>query len=151
MERGISNQLNDWLAIICNEISEKYINLLETSHLFLEIDRDVGACNYYFVDHALRTVFWLHTLDIVSIRPPEFISSGYRVSLINLFALPSELKVHLVQLLQENYWIHIELFPETASNYSAEALNEIYEILSSCTGETELFCLLTHLGVTDSL
>ncbi|KAF8256838.1 hypothetical protein EI94DRAFT_1762481 [Lactarius quietus] len=111
MEPGVSNQLNDWLAIICNEIPEKHINLLDTSHLFLEIDRDTGACHYYFVDHALRTVFWLHTLDIISIRPPCTLSNGH------------------FHLLQENYWIHVELFPETASKYSAEALNEIYDIL----------------------
>ena len=82
VESDVSSQLNDWLAIICNETPEKYIDLLETSHLFLEIDQDVGACNYYFVDHSLRTVFWLHTLDIVSIRPPCSISNGYRMSLI---------------------------------------------------------------------
>jgi hypothetical protein len=27
--------------------------------------------------------------------------------------------------LEENYWIHVELFPETASQYSAVALNEL--------------------------
>ena len=27
--------------------------------------------------------------------------------------------------LEENYWIHVELFPETASEYSAVALNEL--------------------------
>ena len=92
MEPGVSNQLNDWLAIICNAIPEKYINLLETSHLFLEIDRDVAACNYYFVDHILRTVFWLHTLDIVSILSPCSLSNRHRMSLITPL-LSNELKV----------------------------------------------------------
>jgi hypothetical protein len=27
--------------------------------------------------------------------------------------------------LQENYWVHVELFPETASQYSLTALNEL--------------------------
>jgi len=27
--------------------------------------------------------------------------------------------------LEENYWIHVELFPETASQYAAIALNEL--------------------------
>ena len=27
--------------------------------------------------------------------------------------------------LEENYWIHVELFPETASKYSVVALNEL--------------------------
>ena len=40
--------------------------------------------------------------------------------------------------MQENYWIHVELFPETASKYSATALNEIYDVLRrSRAGETK--------------
>jgi len=30
--------------------------------------------------------------------------------------------------LEENYWIHVELFPGTASQYSANALNELQVI-----------------------
>ncbi|KAH9026751.1 hypothetical protein EDB85DRAFT_162236 [Lactarius pseudohatsudake] len=112
VEPGVSDQLNAWLAIICNVITERHIHLPETSHLFLEIHQNLYACNYYFVDHALRTVFWLHTLDINGTGPPRFFSGG-----------------HLHHSLQENYWIHIELFPQTASKYSAVALNELYIIL----------------------
>ncbi|KAH9074249.1 hypothetical protein EDB83DRAFT_2516015 [Lactarius deliciosus] len=109
---GVSDQLNAWVAIICNVITENHIHLPETSHLFLEIHQNLYACNYYFVDHALRTVFWLHTLDINGTGPPRFFSGG-----------------HLQHSLQENYWIHIELFPQTASQYSAVALNELYNII----------------------
>ncbi|KAH9003463.1 hypothetical protein EDB86DRAFT_2892491 [Lactarius hatsudake] len=112
MEPGILDQLNAWLAIICNVITERHIHLPETSHLFLEIHQNLYACNYYFVDHALRTVFWLHTLDINGTGPPRFFSGG-----------------NLQHSLQENYWIHIELFPQTASKYSAVALNGLYIIL----------------------
>ncbi|KAH9171298.1 hypothetical protein EDB89DRAFT_1117130 [Lactarius sanguifluus] len=108
---GVTDRLDAWLAIICNIITERDIHLPETSHLFLEIHRDLCACNYYFVDHSLRTVFWLHTLDIngIGLRP---LSGG-----------------HLRHSLQENYWIHVELFPQTASKYSAVALSELYTIL----------------------
>jgi len=39
--------------------------------------------------------------------------------------------------LEENYWIHVELFPETASEYSAVALNELLAtFLHARAGET---------------
>jgi len=31
---------------------------------------------------------------------------------------------------EENYWTHVELFPGTASQYSATALNELQVVLS---------------------
>ncbi|KAI9438689.1 hypothetical protein H4582DRAFT_1950257 [Lactarius indigo] len=107
-EPGVLEQLDAWLAIIYNMITEENVHLLETSHLFLEVCQDSGTCNYYFADHALRTIFWLHTIDTISVRLPPSYSSG-----------------HLQYSLEENYWIHIELFPETASQYSEIALNEL--------------------------
>ncbi|KAI9458596.1 hypothetical protein BJY52DRAFT_413027 [Lactarius psammicola] len=135
MEPGVSDQLNAWLAVIHSVITEKQINPPETSHLFLEVHQDLGTCNYYFVDHVLHTVFWLHTLDVVSSGPLRSFSNG-----------------HLQHSLQENYWIHVELFPETASKYSAAALNEIYDVLTmrSRAGETKS-PLCRHLGVMDNL
>ncbi|KAH9074250.1 hypothetical protein EDB83DRAFT_2355709 [Lactarius deliciosus] len=118
-EPGVSDQLNAWLAIIRNVITEKHVHLPETSHLFLEIHPDIGSCNYYFVDHSIRTVFWLHTLDKINIGPPRSFSNG-----------------HLQHSLQENYWIHVGLFSETASKYSAPALYEIYDLLMRSCADT---------------
>jgi hypothetical protein len=105
---GVADQVDAWLAIICNAIPEKHVHLMETSHLFLEIHKDSGSCNYYFADHILRTIFWLHTLDTVGVPPPHSLANS-----------------HLQYALEENYWIHVELFPETASQYSVQALNEL--------------------------
>ncbi|KAH9171924.1 hypothetical protein EDB89DRAFT_1030082 [Lactarius sanguifluus] len=110
-EPGVSDQLNAWLAIISNMIIEENVHLPEASHLFLELHQDSSTCNYYFADHRLRTIFWLHTLDTTSVGLPHSYSSR-----------------HLQYSLEENYWIHVELFPETASQYSAIALNELQAI-----------------------
>ncbi|KAH9031461.1 hypothetical protein EDB84DRAFT_1271049, partial [Lactarius hengduanensis] len=107
-EPGVSDQLNAWLAIISNMIIEENVHLPETSLLFLELHQDSSTCNYYFADHCLRTIFWLHTLDTTTVGLPHSYSSR-----------------HLQYSLEENYWIHVELFPETASPYSAIALNEL--------------------------
>ena len=93
VEPGVSDQLNAWLAIICNMITEENVHLLETSHLFLDPHQESGTCNYYFADHVLRTIFWLHTLDTISIGLPHSCSSGHlRMFIKYQFALPSELK-----------------------------------------------------------
>ena len=89
----VSGQLNAWLAVIYDMIAEKQVHLPGTCDLFLEIHKDLGTCNYYFADHELRTVFWLHMLDKISVGLPPPSSSGYiRMSLINLFAFPCGIK-----------------------------------------------------------
>ncbi|KAF8257103.1 hypothetical protein EI94DRAFT_1760667 [Lactarius quietus] len=115
-EPGVSDQLNAWLTLICNVVTEKHVNFPETSHLFLEIHQDLGTCSYYFVDHGFRTVFWLHTLNTINVGLP-----------------PSSSDVCPQYYLEANYWIHVELFPETASQYSAKALNELQVIFSKAS------------------
>jgi hypothetical protein len=110
-EPGISDQLNAWLAVIYNMITEEHFPLPETSQLFLEIHQESDTCNYYFAQPDLRTIFWLRALDTISVGLPCSFSSS-----------------HLQYSLQENYWIHVELFPETASLYSLAALNELQVI-----------------------
>ncbi|KAH9165129.1 hypothetical protein EDB89DRAFT_340249 [Lactarius sanguifluus] len=111
VEPEFLDQLDAWLVLISNLIADEHVHLPETSHLFLEIHQDSGTCNYYFADHHIRTIFWLHTLDTISVGLPHSYSNG-----------------HLQCSLQENYWTHVGLFPETASRYSSAALNELQVI-----------------------
>ncbi|KAH9074247.1 hypothetical protein EDB83DRAFT_2355675 [Lactarius deliciosus] len=131
-EPGVPDQLNVWLHIICDMISEEQIPIPESSDLFLEIHQDLGACNYYFADHTRRTVFWLHTFDTIGVGRPHTVSSG-----------------HLQHALQENYWIHVELFPETASQYSAVALNELQAVLLRDPSGEAGMSLSTHAPGSD--
>ncbi|KAH9017912.1 hypothetical protein EDB84DRAFT_1566645 [Lactarius hengduanensis] len=118
-DSGVSDQLYAWLAVIRDVITEEHVPLPDDSHLFLEIDQDSGACNYYFANHHLRTVFWLHALDTIDVGLPHAFSSD-----------------HLQYALQENYWIHVEMFPETASSYSLTALNELQIIFLHARADT---------------
>ncbi|KAI9433293.1 hypothetical protein H4582DRAFT_999249 [Lactarius indigo] len=126
-EPGASDQLYAWLAVICNVITEEHVTLPEAAYLFLEIHQDSGTCNYYFARHDLRTIFWLHAIDTINVGLPHSFSSG-----------------HLQYALEENYWIHVEMFPDTASLYSFTALNELQIVfLKACadalTSETLTF------------
>ena len=119
MRPGVSDQLNAWLAIIHNVITKKCIHLPETSHLFLEIQQHSCACNYYFVDHALRTVFWLNTLDVIGIGSPPSPSIGYlRMSLIT----PSASQIELKACIQDTLCRRITGY---MSNYSPRPLRNI--------------------------
>ncbi|KAH9163335.1 hypothetical protein EDB89DRAFT_1860023, partial [Lactarius sanguifluus] len=111
-EPGVSDQLYAWLAVICDVTTEEHVTLPEHPYLFLEIHQDTGTCDYYFVHHDLRTIFWVHAFDTISVGLPHSFSSS-----------------HLQYALEENYWIHVEMFPETASPYSLTALNELQIIL----------------------
>ncbi len=75
-EPGVSDQLDAWTAIVRDMIADKNVQLQETSHLFLELYQP-GICNYYFVDHGHRSVFWLHTIDTPSVGLPHSYSSGH--------------------------------------------------------------------------
>jgi hypothetical protein len=68
--------------------------------------------------------------------------------------LPNKPIIDTEDSLEENYWIHVELFPETASQYSAVALDEILvTFLHARAGKAvnSLFTHALHLGVTDSI
>ncbi|KAN0131978.1 hypothetical protein V8E53_010258 [Lactarius tabidus] len=126
-EPGVSDQLNAWLSVIYDVITEEHVTLPESSHLFLELHQGSSTCNYYFAQHGLRTIFWLHAHDTLSVGLPPSFSAN-----------------HLQYALQENYWIHVELFPESASQYSLTALNELQVIFlharaDALTSETPTF------------
>ncbi|KAI9438660.1 hypothetical protein H4582DRAFT_1950065 [Lactarius indigo] len=123
---GVLEQLNAWLAVICDTINEGHVHLPDSSDLFLEIHQDSGTCNYYFANHGLRIIFWLHTLNTTSI--------GF---------LPPHSSSCLQYSPEENYWIHVELFPGTASHYSEKALNELQVVFSRARTDAQTSETLT--------
>ncbi|KAI9509045.1 hypothetical protein F5148DRAFT_816527 [Russula earlei] len=111
-DTGVAERIEGWIALIHARATEEDVHLLETSDLFLELEPDSNACNYWFADHALRTIFWLRSADSREIGLPNSCSDG-----------------HLQYSLEENYWIHVEMFPGTAAQYATTALNELQIIL----------------------
>ncbi|KAH9998653.1 hypothetical protein BJV77DRAFT_704337 [Russula vinacea] len=71
------------------------------------MDQDSRKCGYWFADHAHRTIFWLQQVDT---KPLD-----------SRFSFKASSSIRL----EENYWIHVEMFPATASQYSMTALNEL--------------------------
>jgi hypothetical protein len=109
---SVAAQLDTSVAMLRALAAEENVHLPATTDLFIEIDEDTETCSYWFADHAHRTVFWLHDVDTDATGLPDTHS-----------------KRHLQYSLEENYWAHVEMFPATASQYSATALNELTVIL----------------------
>ena len=77
----VTESLNDFITSIRALAAEKDTLLPETSDLFLEINDDANTCNYWFADHAHRTIFWLHPVDPTALGlPPAFSNSHFRGS-----------------------------------------------------------------------
>ncbi|KAI0250658.1 hypothetical protein BJV78DRAFT_545954 [Lactifluus subvellereus] len=112
LEPGVSDQLDGWVTMIRGLAADNHVHVPVTSDLFIEVDQKLGNCYYYFADHGHRTVFWLHTVDTITVGLPDSCSKG-----------------HLQYALEENYWTHVEMFPDTASRYSMTALNELQNLL----------------------
>ncbi|KAN0116201.1 hypothetical protein V8E52_006258 [Russula decolorans] len=111
-DSNVAEQLEACLAMLRVLAAEENVHLPATTDLFLEIDQDTETCSYWFADHAQRTVFWLHPMDSDTAGLPDSYSMRHRQ-----------------YSLEENYWAHVEMFPATASQYSATALNELTVIL----------------------
>ena len=73
----VTERLNHCIGSIRALASEKDIPLPETSDLFLEINDDANTCNYWFADHAHRTVFWLHPVDPTAVGLPHAFSKSH--------------------------------------------------------------------------
>jgi len=108
VDPGVAEQVEGWRAFILARATEENIRLSDSSDLFLEVEPNSGDCNYWFADHAQRSIFWLHHVDTQAVGLPNSCS-----------------KAHRQYALEENYWTHVEMFPATASQYSVTALNEL--------------------------
>ncbi|KAI0309667.1 hypothetical protein OF83DRAFT_35765, partial [Amylostereum chailletii] len=79
--------------------------------LFLKLDLQTGGCSYYFVEHATRVVFWVDSFKSEDLGLPPSISSN-----------------HLKHALEENYWIHVEMFPVHPNRFPVEVLDDLMSV-----------------------
>ncbi|KAG1858855.1 hypothetical protein F4604DRAFT_1793640 [Suillus subluteus] len=72
----------------------------DSTHLVLELQVKEDACNYYFVQHDKRLLFWLQDFD-EPIRIYEHVKG-----------VKSD--THIKIALEAQYWMHCELYPNNA-------------------------------------
>ncbi|KAG1732668.1 uncharacterized protein EDB91DRAFT_667312 [Suillus paluster] len=79
------------------------------------------SCQYYFVDHAFRTLFWLHDHDQATVN----IFSG-----LQAVADPS----HIRYALESEYWTHCERYPNHQMD-RVKLLKELREVVMHASAE----------------
>lgn len=70
-DSGVAAQLEKCLAMLRDIAARENVQLPATTDLFLEIVEDMETCNYWFADHANRSVFWLHQVDTDMVGLPD--------------------------------------------------------------------------------
>ncbi|KAI0034719.1 hypothetical protein K488DRAFT_44984, partial [Vararia minispora EC-137] len=107
----LAHHLDAWAGLV-SELAREHEHLLHAGvELFLEPDLSDNSCSYYFVDHEMRTVFWLDAYETNQLGlPPSF--SGQ----------------HLKLSIQQNYWIHVEMFCVHLKSLHSDALEELISI-----------------------
>ncbi|CAA7270228.1 unnamed protein product [Cyclocybe aegerita] len=102
-EAKVAEQIRFWAEKVEQLAKERDCQIPETAELYLQLSGE--DCNYYLVDHATRTIFWLEPCDTAELGLHPTISAS-----------------HLQLVLETQYWSHVESFcmhralPEKAIN-----------------------------------
>jgi hypothetical protein len=105
----------DSLHLVSKELQCHDIKVPPRCELFLELEEDLSICNYYFVDHASKGLFWLEELGTELLDIPAAMSSS-----------------HLERALEKVYWVHLEFFPmhHEHDQELSQILEELINIIS---------------------
>ncbi|OBZ67671.1 hypothetical protein A0H81_12480 [Grifola frondosa] len=114
----IQKKILHYVAVVKKELCEKAISLPATAELFLHLDDETDLCEYYFVDHAPRTCFWLEKLDTDDLGLSEVVSDA-----------------HLRMMLEHLYWTHLEQFPSHRIDQIRLDLDELIDIFINGQGD----------------
>lgn len=72
-----------WLEKVSQLLNAQHMVPPLSSELFLELDEETQSCKYYFVDHAMRGLFWLDggrtdELDLPPVSSDDHLSEFLR-------------------------------------------------------------------------
>ncbi|KAF6764333.1 hypothetical protein DFP72DRAFT_420556 [Ephemerocybe angulata] len=110
----VSDKIVSWVQIIEKEAASKGFSLTETVELYVQLEDE--DCNYYFADHAARTLFWLDDYDTSELGLLPVVS-------------PSHLKLQL----EEHYWTHVEYHCMHAVSFQNNIVEEaISQLIHAC-------------------
>ena len=70
-----AKNISAWLIAVEELASKKGFTFTDHTELFLELHEN--DCNYYFVDHAFRTLFWLDAYDTSELGILPVVSSSH--------------------------------------------------------------------------
>jgi hypothetical protein len=60
---GAASLVENWRVLIMGKAQDEKIQFHSSVELFIEPDVESESCNYYFIDHENRSVFWLESCN----------------------------------------------------------------------------------------
>ncbi|KAF8916376.1 hypothetical protein CPB85DRAFT_1289447 [Mucidula mucida] len=101
----IKHNVDYWTKYIENELADKDMRCSDSWELYVGIYGN--DCDYYFVDHNLRSQFWIGSVDICEFGLPAAVSSSHLDGAAIL------------------YWTHVEFFPMHMSGLPRQCIDDL--------------------------
>jgi hypothetical protein len=132
--RLIFSQIQFWVNSFLQLVAQQQVQLPATCELYLQLKDEGQACEYYLIDHAIRSIFWIDDGTTEELQLPPISSEDHFRKTLKLGPLWSLSGIGI--LLEEQYWAHVEFFPN--------------HIKLSPSVENEVRSMLTHSAVGES-
>lgn len=124
-------QILDYAKLARKELQYRDFRIPTGSELVLELADDGLSCNYYFVDHASKTLFWLTDVETESLGIPPAVSLSHLGITFTLWMCLRSFCID--SMLQAYYWVYVEYFPmhhESRQQEYIQCIEDLYNILA---------------------
>ncbi|KDR80108.1 hypothetical protein GALMADRAFT_242345 [Galerina marginata CBS 339.88] len=113
----VGEQICAWAHEVEKQAADKSFVLTDSVELFLQLEDD--DCNYYFVDRATQTLFWLEEYETSDLGLHPVVS-------------PSHLKL----VLETQYWSHVENFCMHFGGLPRKSIDDLILVFSHALADT---------------
>lgn len=128
----IAARILDYSQLANNELQFYNIKVPLRCELFLELGQDHLSCNYYFVDHLAKGLFWLEDIGSELLGIPATMSPSH----LGVFCLADVFPMshpRTEKALERQYWVHVEFFPmhhNSRGQEFSQIVDDLYNIIS---------------------
>ena len=124
-------QILDYVKLANKELQRRGITIPPQCELVLELAGDQNSCNYYFVDHAAKRLFWLTDVHAELLGMPQAKSQSHLGTVHHTRRATTHCHADLI--LQVYYWIYIDYFPmhhEFRQDELSRLIDDLYNTVS---------------------
>jgi len=114
---AVGEQICAWAREVEKQAADKGFVLTDCVELFLQLEDE--DCNYYFVDRATQTLFWLEKYETSELGLHPVVSSS-----------------HLKSVLEAQYWSHVENFCMHFGGLPQKSIDDLILVFSHALADT---------------
>ena len=110
-DKAAQEEFLSWVATIQNILKMQDISLPGSTEIYLDPEDEEEKCSYYIVDHTLKSLSWLDSVDTDDIGLRPAVSEEH----LGMFRIcvSCSLLIRVISgfALEELYWNHLEYYP----------------------------------------